>query len=150
MVSVVLAQGDPSLPCERPLPLDCLDPNCYCQYEWIGPKGEPGAWRYKDIHYGNYHDIDVWTPTPIIFGIPCEVCFVKIQGPGTTFIDQDTKVNVLTIGGRQWDRTNVFLGGAGRTEEPVVLTIGMFFIIVNISYVYKKNLTCYKFFLNRL
>merc|ERR1712125_44095 len=40
-----------------------------------------------------------------------------------TFIDEDTKVNTLTVGGRQWDRTSVFLGGAGRTEEPVTLSI---------------------------
>ena len=121
LVSLVCALPDP--PCERPLPIDCIDPNCHCQYEWIGPKGEPGAWRLKDIHYGNYHELDVWTPTPLIFGYPCDVCFVTIQGPGTTFIDRDTKVNTLTVGGRQWDRTSVFLGGAGRTEEPVILTV---------------------------
>jgi len=121
MVYVVSALPDP--PCERPLPVDCLDANCHCKYEWIGPKGEPGAWRLKDIHYGQYHDIDVWSPTPVLFGYPCDVCFVTIQGPGTTFIDEDTKVNTLTVGGRQWDRTSVFLGGAGRTEEPVTLSI---------------------------
>jgi len=118
------AKHVPEPPCERPLPLCELDPGCYCQYEWIGPKGEPGAWRLKDIHYGSYHDYENWSPAPIIFGYPCDVCFVTIQGPGTTFIDRDTKVNILTIGGRQWDRTAVFLGGAFRNEEPVTLTIG--------------------------
>jgi len=120
---VTLASAQPDPPCERPPPLDCLDPQCHCEYEWIGPKAEGDYWRFKDIYYGNYHDIDSWTPTPVVFGYPCDVCFVTIQGPGTTFIDQDTRVNILTIGGRQWDETSVFLGGAGRTEESVTLTI---------------------------
>jgi len=135
LCAVALAQPDP--PCERPPEL-CVDPNCYCLYEWIGPKVQHPDWRLRDIHYGNYHDVEAWLPTPVIFQYPCEVCFVTIQGPGVTFIDQDTKVNRMTIGGRQWDETSVFLGGVGRIEnddgdetdddneddDTVILTIG--------------------------
>jgi len=131
LIAVAVAQPDP--PCERPPDL-CVDPNCYCLYEWIGPKVQHSDWRLRDIYYGSYHDVEAWLPTPVIFQYPCEVCFVTIQGPGTTFIDEDTKVNRMTIGGRQWDSTNVFLGGVGRgevdvdavdPEDPtVILTIG--------------------------
>jgi len=114
----------PNIPCERPELPDCLDENCFCQYDWIGPPGQYDSWRLNEIAYGSFFDTENWTPTPVLFGYPCEVCFVKIRGAGTTFIDKDVKVNTLTIGGSQWDYTNVFVGGAGRTEEPVILTIG--------------------------
>jgi len=114
----------PSPPCQRPNPICELDPNCFCEYEYIGPPGSVDFWRLGDLVYGSYHDFDNWSPAPILFDYPCDVCFVTIRGAGTTFIDRDTKVNILTIGGNQWDYTNVFVGGAGRTEEPVILTIG--------------------------
>ena len=133
----------------------CVDPNCYCLYEWIGPKVQHPDWRLRDIHYGNYHDVEAWLPTPVIFQYPCEVCFVTIQGPGVTFIDQDTKVNRMTIGGRQWDETSVFLGGVGRIEnddgdetdddneddDTVILTIGTSSLHpMNLSFQFPPNL----------
>jgi len=137
IVPIVLAQEDscaptnggqvpagPCPPCERPEPIDCIDENCFCTYDWIGAPGDNEHLRLKDIFYGSFFDFDNWSPAPVLFNYPCEVCFVTIRGPGTTFIDNDVKVNTLTIGGNQWDLTNVFVGGAGRTEEPVILTIG--------------------------
>ena len=115
--------GEPDPPCERPLP-PCIDKGCHCQFDWVGPEGRQDHWRLNDIAYGSFHDFDNWVPAPILFGYPCEVCFVTIRGAGTTFIDKDTKVNILTIGGNQWDYTNVFVGGANRNEDPVILTIG--------------------------
>lgn len=114
----------PNPPCQRPNIIDCFDENCFCQYDWIGPAGDFDHWRLNDIFYGSFHDGENWTPFPYLWGYPCEVCFVKIRGAGTTFFDIDTKLNTLTIGGRQWDQTNVFIGGAGRSEEPVILTLG--------------------------
>jgi len=115
----------PAPPCQRPHEITCFDENCFCHYDWIGPAGDFDHWRLNDLFYGSFHDLENWSPVPILWGYPCDVCFVKIQGPGTTFIDIDTKVNTLTIGGRQWDFTNVFVGGVGRAEhEPVILTVG--------------------------
>jgi len=119
-----LTPAGPCPPCQRPGP-PCVDPNCGCQFDWVGAPGDDSfSWRFKDIYYGSYFDFDNWSPAPVLFNYPCEVCFVTIRGPGTTFIDNDVKVNTLTIGGNQWDHTNVFVGGAGRTIDPVVLTIG--------------------------
>jgi len=130
IVSVVVADADvacdpalPCPPCERPTPIDCIDENCFCTYDWVGPPADD-QFRFKDIFYGSFFDFDNWSPAPVLFNYPCEVCFVTIRGPGTTFIDNDVKVNTLTIGGNQWDLTNVFVGGAGRSTEPVILTIG--------------------------
>jgi len=114
----------PCPPCQRPDPITCIDENCHCSFDWIGAPSDNDHLRLKDIFYGSYHDFDNWSPAPVLFNYPCEVCFVTIRGPGTTFIDNDAKVNTLTIGGNQWDLTNVFVGGAGRTQDPVILTIG--------------------------
>ena len=114
----------PAPPCQRPKIIDCFDENCFCHYDWVGPAGDFDHWRLRDIFYGSFHDLENWSPVPILWGYPCEVCFVKIQGPGVTFIDRNTKVNTLTIGGTQWDFTNVFVGGAERTFDPVILTVG--------------------------
>jgi len=120
----------PSPPCVRPKIIDCFDENCFCQYDWIGPPGfysiEEPYTRLKDLYYGDFFDYESWSPEPILFGYPCEVCFVTIRGPGVTFVDRDTKVNTLTIGGNQWDQTKVFVGGAGRSTVPVILTVGYY------------------------
>jgi len=131
IVSTVLADSDvacdpalPCPPCERPPP-PCVDENCFCNYDWIGPPVySDDQIRFKDLFYGSFFDFDNLSPAPVLFNYPCEICFVTIRGPGTTFIDNDVKVNTLTIGGNQWDFTNVFVGGAGRSQDPVILTIG--------------------------
>jgi len=123
LFSLCLAQlAVPDPPCTRPLP-PCVDPNCHCQFDWIGPEGRADHWRLKEIYYGSFHDFDNWSPAPILYGFPCEVCFVNITGFTTVFIDRDTKLNVLRIGGNQWDDSVVFVGGAGRNKQNVTLTI---------------------------
>jgi len=122
-----LQPAGPDPPCQRPNPITCLDENCFCVYDWIGPPGDVDHWRLNDILYGSFFDFDTWSPAPVLFDYPCEVCFVTIRGAGTTFVDKSVKVNTLTIGGSQWDYTNVFVGGYLRAlpnNEPVILTVG--------------------------
>jgi len=115
----------PAPPCQRPNPITCFDPNCFCQFDWLGPPGDSDSGiRLNDIFYGSWFDFDNWSPAPILFNYPCDVCFVSIGGAGTTFIDTNAKVNTLTLGGNQWDFVNVFLGGAGRSLQNVTLTVG--------------------------
>jgi len=103
----------PILPCVEP-PVLVLDPCCYCTYNWLGPHGYYNFWTLNDITYATYHDPAHWSPFPSIDIIPCEVCFVTIQGAGTTFIDYNTQANDMTIGGNEWDYTTVVLAGPGR------------------------------------
>jgi len=106
--------GEPPIaPCNEPVVL-ILDPCCYCTYNWIGPNGYYNFWTLNDITYATYHDADHWSPFPSIDIIPCVVCFVTIQGAGTTFIDKNTQANDMTIGGNEWDATTVVLAGPGR------------------------------------
>ena len=124
----------PIEPCEEP-PVLILDPCCYCTYNWIGPHGYYNFWTLNDITYATYHDADHWSPFPSIDIIPCKVCFVTIQGAGTTFIDIDTQANDMTIGGNEWDDTTVVLAGPGRGyEHDVFLQLGNFFFVILLCY----------------
>ena len=124
----------PIEPCEEP-PVLILDPCCYCTYNWIGPHGYYNFWTLNDITYAIYHDADHWSPFPSIDIIPCVVCFVTIQGAGTTFIDIDTQANDMTIGGNEWDDTTVVLAGPGRGyEHDVFLQLGSFFFLFHFSF----------------
>jgi len=109
-------------PCNEPAPL-ILDPCCACTYNWIGPTGYFTGWTLNYIKYASYHDAAFWSPFPSIEIVPCEVCFVTIQGDNTVFIDQNTLANDMTIGGNEWDNTVVVLAGPGRVANDVYLQL---------------------------
>lgn len=93
-----------------------LDPDCFCVYDWRGPNGYYNYWVNSDIVLATYNDADHWTPDPSLDVVPCNVCFVNIQGRAVTFIDQYVDVNEMQIGGNEWDDTIVVVGGPGRNK----------------------------------
>lgn len=101
-----------------------LDPNCNCVYNWIGPNAFYNFWTLTDLTYATYSEADFWSPDPNIEIVPCQVCYVFINGNNYIFVDNFTYVNEMNIGGNEWDDATVIVGGPGRDNETVYLRIG--------------------------